>query len=125
MVLIPAITGPERGSYWRSGGVRRWSSDLCGRVGIMTVSGRTTAQFPPSRTAACCAAPRETRPPPAGTTLRTFAHSRSGVPMQIFDGQIRFGIHAGPQHTTFQDYLALWRAAEDLGYDWASVFDHF
>ena len=45
--------------------------------------------------------------------------------MQIFDGEIRFGIHAGPQHTSYADYAALWRAAEDLGYDWASVFDHF
>lgn len=45
--------------------------------------------------------------------------------MQIFEGQIRFGIHSGPQNTTFKDYLDLWRAAEDLGFDWASVFDHF
>lgn len=45
--------------------------------------------------------------------------------MQIFEGQIRFGIHSGQQNTTFDDYLTLWRAAEELGYDWASVFDHF
>ncbi len=45
--------------------------------------------------------------------------------MQIFDGQIRFGIHSGPQHTNFADYLDLWKTAEDLGFDWASVFDHF
>ena len=45
--------------------------------------------------------------------------------MQIFEGLIRFGIHAGPQHTSYEDYLRLWKAAEDLGYDWASVFDHF
>ena len=45
--------------------------------------------------------------------------------MQIFGNTIRFGIHAGPQHTTYADYGALWRSAEDLGYDWASVFDHF
>jgi F420-dependent oxidoreductase-like protein len=44
---------------------------------------------------------------------------------QIFAGQLRFGIHAGPQHTTYADYAALWRAAESMGYDWASVFDHF
>src|SRR5262249_20613216 len=44
---------------------------------------------------------------------------------QIFDGQIRFGIHAGPQHTTYADYLHLWQTAEAMGYDWASVFDHF
>jgi F420-dependent oxidoreductase-like protein len=40
-------------------------------------------------------------------------------------GEVRFGIHAGQQHTTFEAYLGLWRAVEDLGFDWASVFDHF
>lgn len=45
--------------------------------------------------------------------------------MQIFEGQIRFGIHSGQQHATLADYLNLWRRAEDLGFDWASVFDHF
>lgn len=45
--------------------------------------------------------------------------------MQIFEGQVRFGIHSGPQHTTFGEYLKLWKTVEDWGYDWASVFDHF
>jgi len=45
--------------------------------------------------------------------------------MQIFEGQLRFGIHAGQQNTDFPSYLAMWRSAEDLGLDWASVFDHF
>lgn len=40
-------------------------------------------------------------------------------------GQIRFGIHSGQQHTSFTDYVRLWRTAEDLGFEWASVFDHF
>ena len=44
---------------------------------------------------------------------------------QIFEGQIRFGVHAGPQHTSYANYLELWKTAEALGYDWASVFDHF
>jgi F420-dependent oxidoreductase-like protein len=44
---------------------------------------------------------------------------------KIIDGQIRFGIHSGPQHTTYPDYLTLWQTVEKLGYDWASVFDHF
>jgi F420-dependent oxidoreductase-like protein len=48
-----------------------------------------------------------------------------GTQMQIFEGQIRFGIHSGPQNTTFADYLALWKKAEEVGLDWASVFDHF
>lgn len=40
-------------------------------------------------------------------------------------GEVRFGIHAGQQHSTFEAYLGLWKAVEDLGFDWASVFDHF
>ena len=50
---------------------------------------------------------------------------RTALMAQIFDGQLRFGVHAGPQHTTYADYLQLWQTAEALGYDWASVFDHF
>ena len=38
---------------------------------------------------------------------------------------IRFGIHAGQQNTTFDEYLDLWKTVEELGFDWASVFDHF
>src|SRR3954447_19876400 len=38
---------------------------------------------------------------------------------------LRSAIHSGQQHATFDEYLALWRLAEDLGLDWASVFDHF
>ncbi len=45
--------------------------------------------------------------------------------MQIFEGQIRFGIHSGPQNTTFAGYLQMWKKVEELGFDWASVFDHF
>jgi F420-dependent oxidoreductase-like protein len=40
-------------------------------------------------------------------------------------GDLRFGIHSGQQHTDFPGYVALWQAAEQLGLDWASVFDHF
>jgi F420-dependent oxidoreductase-like protein len=45
--------------------------------------------------------------------------------VQIFEGQIRFGIHSGPQNTTFASYLQMWQKVEELGFDWASVFDHF
>ena len=38
---------------------------------------------------------------------------------------LRFGIHSGQQNTDFAGYVALWQAAEHLGFDWASVFDHF
>jgi alkanesulfonate monooxygenase SsuD/methylene tetrahydromethanopterin reductase-like flavin-dependent oxidoreductase (luciferase family) len=42
-----------------------------------------------------------------------------------FTDRLRFGIHAGQQYSDFPAYLELWRTAEDLGLDWASVFDHF
>jgi len=45
--------------------------------------------------------------------------------MQIFGDAIRFGIHSGQQNTTFEEYLQLWQRAEELGFEWASVFDHF
>jgi F420-dependent oxidoreductase-like protein len=45
--------------------------------------------------------------------------------MTAYGGDLRFGIHAGQQHATFEEYLAIWRLAEDVGLDWASVFDHF
>jgi len=45
--------------------------------------------------------------------------------VQIHGDSIRFGVHAGPQNTSFAGYLELWTRAEQLGYDWVSVFDHF
>jgi F420-dependent oxidoreductase-like protein len=39
---------------------------------------------------------------------------------------LRFGIHSGQQNaSSFDEYLAIWRFAEEVGLDWASVFDHF
>ncbi|HWF53353.1 MAG TPA: LLM class F420-dependent oxidoreductase [Solirubrobacteraceae bacterium] len=45
--------------------------------------------------------------------------------MAPFPDRLRFGIHAGQQFTDFPAYVELWRTAEELGLDWASVFDHF
>jgi F420-dependent oxidoreductase-like protein len=45
--------------------------------------------------------------------------------MQIFGGDIRFGVHSGPQDTSFDQYRELWLRCEELGYDWVSDFDHF
>jgi F420-dependent oxidoreductase-like protein len=45
--------------------------------------------------------------------------------MQIFGDDIRFGLHSGPQNTTYDDYRDLWLRAEELGFDWVSDFDHF
>lgn len=38
---------------------------------------------------------------------------------------IRFGIHSAQQGGTLTDYQYLWQKAEELGFDWASVMDHF
>lgn len=37
---------------------------------------------------------------------------------------MRFGVHSGQQYETYDEILALWRRAEELGYDWCSIFDH-
>ncbi len=36
-----------------------------------------------------------------------------------------FGVHAGLQNTTMADLVAVWRHAEQLGFGWVSVWDHF
>ncbi|ADP80883.1 LLM class flavin-dependent oxidoreductase [Pseudofrankia inefficax] len=36
-----------------------------------------------------------------------------------------FGVHAGPQMCTMDELRQVWRASEDLGFDWVSIWDHF
>lgn len=38
---------------------------------------------------------------------------------------LSFGIHAGLQNTTIPELRVIWRRAEELGFDWISVWDHF
>lgn len=38
---------------------------------------------------------------------------------------VRFGVHTGPQHVGYQELVKLWQRADQLGFHWASVFDHF
>jgi F420-dependent oxidoreductase-like protein len=38
---------------------------------------------------------------------------------------IRFGVHAGLQHTTADELRLVWKRIEALGFDWISVWDHF
>ncbi len=45
--------------------------------------------------------------------------------MQMEGDKVRFGVHAGQQYATFDEYAELWRRSEELGYDWVSDFDHF
>jgi len=36
-----------------------------------------------------------------------------------------FGVHAGLQNTTMRDLVDVWHHAEQLGFGWVSVWDHF
>ena len=45
--------------------------------------------------------------------------------MQIFGDDVRFGVHSGPQDTSFEEYRDRWVRCEELGYDWVSAFYHF
>ena len=38
---------------------------------------------------------------------------------------VRFGVHAGLQHTTIAELRELWARIETLGFDWISIWDHF
>lgn len=37
----------------------------------------------------------------------------------------RFGIHTGLQNTTVAELQAIWQQADERGFDWLSVWDHF
>jgi F420-dependent oxidoreductase-like protein len=38
---------------------------------------------------------------------------------------LAWGLQSSPQHVTYDELVALWQRAEDLGYDSAWLFDHF
>jgi F420-dependent oxidoreductase-like protein len=38
---------------------------------------------------------------------------------------VKFGVHAGLQHTSIADLRELWARIEALGFDWISIWDHF
>jgi F420-dependent oxidoreductase-like protein len=38
---------------------------------------------------------------------------------------VRFGVHAGLQHTNIAELQELWARIETLGFDWISIWDHF
>lgn len=38
---------------------------------------------------------------------------------------VKFGVHTGLQHTTYDDLKPLWRRIDELGFDWISIWDHF
>jgi alkanesulfonate monooxygenase SsuD/methylene tetrahydromethanopterin reductase-like flavin-dependent oxidoreductase (luciferase family) len=37
----------------------------------------------------------------------------------------QFGVHTGPQDCSVQELFDLWASAEQLGFDWISIWDHF
>lgn len=43
--------------------------------------------------------------------------------MTIHADTVRFGVHSGQLHGSWEASLELWQAAEELGYDWISLFD--
>jgi F420-dependent oxidoreductase-like protein len=38
---------------------------------------------------------------------------------------VRFGVHAGLQHTSTAELQELWNRIETLGFEWISIWDHF
>jgi F420-dependent oxidoreductase-like protein len=38
---------------------------------------------------------------------------------------LKLGIHTGPQDLSMQELLGVWRRADEAGFHWASVWDHF
>ena len=38
---------------------------------------------------------------------------------------VRFGVHAGLQHTSIAELRELWARIEAFGFDWISIWDHF
>jgi alkanesulfonate monooxygenase SsuD/methylene tetrahydromethanopterin reductase-like flavin-dependent oxidoreductase (luciferase family) len=40
-------------------------------------------------------------------------------------GQVKFGVHTGPQNCSYDDLLRVWRYADTAGFYWTSIWDHF
>ena len=38
---------------------------------------------------------------------------------------LKLGIHTGPQDLSMEELLRVWRRADEAGFHWASVWDHF
>lgn len=39
--------------------------------------------------------------------------------------RVKFGVHTGLQHTSYDVLQPLWRRIDELGFDWISIWDHF
>lgn len=40
-------------------------------------------------------------------------------------GEIRFGVHTGPQNCTYDELRRVWHYVDRAGFYWASIWDHF
>jgi F420-dependent oxidoreductase-like protein len=38
---------------------------------------------------------------------------------------VKFGVHTGLQHTSYDILEPLWRRIDEIGFDWISIWDHF
>lgn len=38
---------------------------------------------------------------------------------------MKFGVHTGPQNCNYDDLRRAWRMADENGFEWVSVWDHF
>ncbi|NBE83262.1 LLM class flavin-dependent oxidoreductase [Micromonospora rubida] len=51
-------------------------------------------------------------------------HAHPPPPTRLYGDALRFGIHSGQLHGSYEICRDLWRRAEQLGYDWISLIDH-
>lgn len=51
----------------------------------------------------------------------------ASTPVRALDPSepVRFGVHVGPQMCTMTELRDVWSTAEQLGFDWISIWDHF
>src|ERR671915_315863 len=112
----PTSARPSSSSWGASSGSRSANSPGSGySTSTTTRSCRAPAPRWPRASRRPTRSPRASPPSATGRTPE----------LQIFGDSIRFGVHSGPQNTTFEGYRDLWLRAEELGYEWVSDFDHF
>ncbi|MEN9802044.1 MAG: hypothetical protein RLZ37_1169 [Actinomycetota bacterium] len=49
---------------------------------------------------------------------------REHMPSGMFPN-VKFGVHTGLQHTSYDILEPLWRRIDEIGFDWISIWDHF
>lgn len=59
-----------------------------------------------------------------GTTLTSLNDYRDPMSSGMFPN-VRFGVHTGLQHTSYEALRPLWNRIDTIGFDWISIWDHF